>query len=221
MTLSYNEAEAQRQKFRRLFLPGWLNFAAETLLAVVILLALDLSDIQAGLLTGVNAHGTIIQNPLPFLAHRLSDALNSVSKYHWASQLTVFALWAVLGMLAYLFIYRVAQISNATARSLREGVMYVRADGNQGLHKWLGSLHDVFMKVLLKGAGLILILVGAFLAFSYANLELHIAFSNIYSGYFGKTTSFVIGLLSAMLGMRIIIIGLCFLFNHFRRLYLR
>ncbi|MEJ0073152.1 MAG: hypothetical protein WDN27_03695 [Candidatus Saccharibacteria bacterium] len=175
MILSYNETEAQRQKFRQLFLPGWLNFAAETLLAVVILLALDLSDIQAGLLTGVNASGTIVQNPLPFLEHRLSGVLDGLSKYHWASQLTVFALWAIIGMLAYLLIYRVAQISNATARSLHEGVMYVRTEHGQGLHKWLGSLHDIFMKVLLKSAGLILIIVGAFLAFTYANLELHIA----------------------------------------------
>jgi hypothetical protein len=205
----------QRQGVRRLFFPGPIYLVAEAVLALVILLALNISNIEGRLLSEIPDQTRI--NPLNYITHIFSQLADSFSEHSWASQLTLFVMWAVMGMLAYLLCFRAIQITTNTTNSLKEGVLYARTDGTTGFMKWFSSLHDYIITFLLKSGGLIMVIVGAFLVFTYANYALQAGLAGIYKLSF---LSIIIGLVAAFIGMRVIILGFCLVFAKFRRWYL-
>lgn len=215
MPYSYNEYVQHRQSLHRLFLPGALYFTAEATFAGLILLLLNLSNIENHLMNGIP--GQTLVNPFEYIPLLVGKLLEGVGNYQWASRLTLFIVWAVLGMMVYVLCYRAIQIATHTTHALKTGLYYMQNDGTTGYLRWLGTAHDTILRFLLKSGGLLLTLLGAFLVFSYANFELQIGFSGIDSA---PLLAILIGLVTAVAGMRLLVIGLCLVFGRFRRWYI-
>lgn len=219
MPYSYNEYVQHRQSLRRLVAPGPLYSLAEATFAGLVLLLLNLSNIEGHLVSDIpGADKTAFVNPVDYMPQLVGSLSDTLSQYAWASRATLFIVWALLGMLTYILVFRAVQITNRTTRSLKQGWLYVRREDATGLSKWLGQLHDFMVKFLIRSGGLILITLGVFLVFTYANFQLQIGFSGTYDMPL-PLISLLVGLVAAVIGMRVLVLGLCLIFSRFRRWY--
>jgi hypothetical protein len=211
--LSYNEEHQRQITLLHLFLPTGYGILYEAVLAVLALVLFNLSTLSTDLLSkSLNT-----AHPLSAWDLLLQKSLNDLQQYHVVQQGMLFGLWAVAGALIYILLFRMLQLYIGARQSIGTGVKLVRQEHAQGVLHWLATLHDIFLKVIIFAAAATAIAIGVLVCFGIASQKLHDGLSAAFPASVG---SYALSLVGALLSVRLIILGLCLLSDHFRNWYM-
>jgi len=210
-TTSYNESHEKDVRLHHIFLPGTYGLVSEAIVAFLALILFNISDFSTQFVDA-----DIRVNPLSVWYRPLGHVLDKLDQYYVVQQGTLFVLWAIVGALLYILIYRCLQIFFNMKRSVGSGVEFVREDPEHGFLRWLGSLHDIFVKALVSFAGMAAVTLGAMVCFGIASQELNIG---LVSPFPGDIIPLVLSAVGAVLSIRFIVLGLSLLSSRFRSWY--
>jgi hypothetical protein len=211
---SYNESRVRQLKLRHLFYPGAFGLVGEAIIALLALILFNLSDFSSQLLgTGTSFKA----DPVSLWYQPFQHLLDKLDGYAITQRAILFLLWSVVGILLYILVFRLLQILFSLKQSVDAGVELVRKDQEKGLVRWLGSLHDFFVKALMSFAGLAAMATGSFICFSVASQELRNGLVDPLPTSAGELALSFIG---AFLSVRFIALGLTLASRHFRNWYL-
>jgi hypothetical protein len=211
-TVSYNESQTRQLTLRHLFYPGIYGMAGEAIIAFLALMLFNVSEFSGQLLgTDLDA------SPFSLWDHPLQHLLDKLDGYAATQQVALFLLWSVVGILLYILVFRVLQIILNVRRTVGTGVKLVRKDHQDGFMRWLGSLHDFFVKALVVLAGIAAVAIGSLICFAIASQELR---NGLVGSFPANAVSFALSFLAALLSIRLIVLGLTLASRHFRKWYL-
>lgn len=212
MPLSYNEEKLQTSELRHLFLPSGYVLIAEIVVAVVALIALNLSTLSSTLSGAGNSIGAS-----PFtLWSRILDKLLSPGQDASVQQILLIVLWGVVGALIYIVVFRLFQFFVRARSSLQQGVMLVTSEHSQGAARYLASLHDFFMKLVIGLLGAAAILTGTLVCFAIASQQISFGLDNSFPA---NLANFAVALIGAFTAVRVITVGISLLSARFRGWY--
>lgn len=210
--LSYNEAEIRKLKLRHIFFPSIYTFAIESVIAVLALIIFNASELSNRLLLDAANNN----NPLSYSTNLLNKSFTALENHYAFEQISVFLLWAMAGALIYILVFRVLQAAFGFSYSINEGVELYRREHSAGIVRWLGSLHDFFLRFLILFAGIIVLTVGVLVCFGTASQQLRSGLAHDFpSNLKAITYSFI----AAILSVRFIVLGISLLSGHFRAWY--
>lgn len=210
---SYNDNQLETSELRHLFIPNRFAVVFETVIAAVLLMLLNLGAIGDAL--GGHSSG-IDTSPLSLWSQVVDRLLSGWSAGSFIQRALLFALWAIVGALVYMLLFRVFQVSVRARNSVRQGNLLVRTEGQQGLVRYLASLHDFFMRSLVIATGVTALVIGALLCFSIASQQLGIGLDTSFPANLGH---FTIAYIGALLAVRTVTIGVSLLSVRFRAWY--
>lgn len=209
---SYNDNQNRTLELRHFFLPGRYAVISETVVAIVALVLLNLStfsEVLGGNNAGINA------NPLTVWGRVINKILGS-TQHVFVQETLLFLLWAFVGALIYVLVFRFIQISLRTRDSVRQGAVLIQTEHTQGAVRYFASLHDFLLKVIIGVLGTIAILTGTLLCFAIASQQLSDGFVNEFPGNLGN---FALAFIGAFIGVRVITLGVSLLSPRFRVWY--
>ena len=209
---SYNETKHRQLEFRHIFFPSTYGFVAEAVIGILALIVFNASQLNNQLLSKNFDTG----DPFVVWSHFIKQLLNGLSKYHIVEQVFLFSLWAVVGALIYIFIFRFIQIFFGVKQSVDSGVRYVRTDHANGLLRWLASLHNFFLKMLVVVLGAAAVFVGSTVCFGIASQELNNGLAQSFPSSVGTLLLSAVG---AIISVRLIVLGISLLSRRFRDWY--
>jgi hypothetical protein len=212
-TLSYNDEQYRASELRHFFIPPVYGLVAETIIAVVALVIFNLSTLSDQLLA--KNSGTTA-NPLSAWSTLLDELLTSLQQHTSIQRVLLFMLWAFAGALAYVLIFRLGQLFIRARRSVHQGAELIQTEHGQGAAKWLGSLHDFFLKLILVLGGTAAILTGVLICFAIASQELAYALADSLPLIL---LDLLLGFIAAVLSVRLVVIGISLLSQRFRIWY--
>lgn len=210
--LSYNEEHQRQIALRHLFLPTGYGILYETIIAILALILFNLSTLSTDLLSkSLNT-----AHPLSAWNLFLQKILNELQQHHSVQQAVLFGLWAIVGALVYILVFRTLQLFFGVRQSLGTGMRLVHQDHTQGALRWFASLHDGFLKAIIFVAATITILIGVLVCFGIASQELNDGLSATFPANAG---ALVLSLVGALLSVRLIVLGVSLLSRRFREWY--
>lgn len=209
---SYNETKHHQLELRHIFFPGAYGFVTEAIIGILALIVFNASQLNNHLLD--KSFGTV--DPFSLWSQILRRLLDGVGQHYIVQQVFLFSLWAVVGALIYIFVFRLLQILFGVKQSVGSGVRYVRTDHANGLIRWLASLHNFFLKMLVDVLGTAAILIGATVCFGIASEELNNGLAETFPGNIGILLLSVVG---AVISVRLIVLGISLLSRRFRDWY--
>jgi hypothetical protein len=212
MPLSYNEEQSQTSELRHLFLPAGYTLAAEAIVAVAVLIVLNLSTLSSSL----GGAGDSI-NASPFsLWSRVIGKLLSPTQHAAIQEALLVAVWAVVGALVYIMVFRLVQLLLRARSSIQQGVSLVQVEHSRGAMRYFASLHDFSIRFIIGLIGTAAILTGSLLCFAIASQELSLGLDGAFPASLGH---FTIALAGAFIGIRVITVGVSLLSPRFRGWY--
>lgn len=210
--LSYNEEQLHELELRHLFWPRTYIFFIEAIIAVVLLLLFNVSALNDHVL---NANTGVDSSPFSLWGNVFDKTLGN-TQHAAAQHVLLFGLWALVGALLYILVFRFLQFFFRAKGSVREGASLIQAQHSQGAMRYLASLHNIFLKLIIIILGAIAILTGALVCFGIASQELS---KGLDQALPGNLPSFLISFLGALLAVRLIVIGGSLLSTRFRAWY--
>lgn len=211
-TLSYNEEKSKRSELRYIIWPDIYGFISEAVIAVLILLLFNASNLSNRLLNDTSNNS----NPFSYSFDLLTKLFSEIQKNYIFEQASIFLLWAVAGVLAYILIFRILQIVLGVNYSLSMGLKLVRKEHISGILHWLSSLHDFFLKILIVFAGVLVLFLGTFICFGIADQQLDAGLAYEFPS---NLQPLALSFVGALLSLRFVVIGLILLSSHFRNWY--
>lgn len=211
--MSYNEDEHQKKLWQHLFFPPVLNFSFEVLIAVLLLVVLNFAALQDSILHNYPKN-------LTFTAYSsgLWDTfLTALSRFSISGDIIVFVVWGVIGMLAYISVYRLIEFINGTSHSLEKGYRFVKREGSQGVSRWLGTLYGFFTRLIVGVISLGLFVMASFLVFIFATHQFQLGLREVLPY---NVASLALCVSATILGIRLVVIGICLSVDRFARWYL-
>lgn len=209
--MSYNQDAQNSLKLKHLFLPNAAVLSGEIIFALIALFTLNINNIGSKF-TNQNDN----TSPVAFSGQLLDKMWGALNDSYAFQQISLFILWALAGMFAYILIFRLIQIISGVSYSVKNGFQYVKTDSSRGFFRWLDSLHDFFIKLLITISGILLFGYGAFACFGLASQQFETGLAQSYPAYIAPL---LISVLSAIIGIRVIMAGLCLLSRRFRNFY--
>jgi hypothetical protein len=210
--LSYNEQIDQQLRIRHIFWPNGYALVSESVIAVVALIVCNTTLISQRFLE----QDVGVDNPLMLLSQPINNVLGGLNQFSGIQQLFLFGLWAIVGVLIYILVFRLLQVVFGVKHTVDSGVELVRHDLNHGLYRWLASLHDAFLRILLTTLGILAIAGGSLVCFAIASQELNNGLSEPFPANIAR---FAVSLLAALISVRVVAIGLALLSPKFRNWY--
>lgn len=211
--LSHNEAVARESTLRYILWPGKYSITAEFIvgcLALILFNITNLSNQWLGRSVGVN-------DPFAGWSSILSHLLDKLQGYYIVQQAVIFLLWALIGALMYILIFRTLQVSFRTKQTVQAGVDAFKEGQRPGLTRWFTSLHDFFLRLVITIVGFVLIACSSLICFSLASHELKQSLDNSFPA---NTLTIIICLLMSLVTIRLLVVGLCLTSRHFRQWYI-
>lgn len=166
---SYNETKHHQLALRHIFFPSVYGFLTEAVIAILALIVFNATQLNDRLFN--KNFGTF--DPFALWSQTLKQLADSAGQHHIIQQVFLLGLWAITGALIYVLAFRLIQIFFGVKQSVDSGVRYVRTDHANGLLRWLASLHNFFLKILIGGLGTAAIFIGATVFFGMASQELN------------------------------------------------
>lgn len=192
--VSYNEQQNRQSGFRHIFFPSLTTFIYEIVIAALALIIFNFRLLDDKLIsTQANP-----DDPLPRSTDLLSNFFSVIQQYEVVRQVLLFALWAIVGVLIYLLIYRIARLIKSTSGGA------------------FGSLHDYIVRVMTIIAGTMVVLVGVLVCSGVASQELH---AGLVGSFPGNLLQLSLSFLLSYLSVRLTILGICLISDWFRRWY--
>jgi hypothetical protein len=209
--MSYNEDQQKVGALKHIFIPQPTGLIYELSLAGLMLGLMSLSFIGKSLQASSPE-----SDPIAYATDIINQGWIFINQYNSVQQTMIFLMWAVFGMAVYILLFKIYRLIYGTIHHLRKGVEYVHHDHAKGMVTWLRSLHDISLRLLIWILGSLAIFLGVVGCFSYALGQLEVA---IYDGLPDGLIYFTTGYLGTFVGLRLVMIGLCFLLPSFRRWY--
>lgn len=209
---SYNDSRRYESELHHLFMPSAYTILAEGIVAVIALLLLNFTILNEQIFS---ASAGISTNPLSVWGEVLDKWLPGAQS-SVVQRILLFALWSAVGALLYIFVFRIIQMFVRTRDSLERGGQLIQAEHAAGAWNYLQSLHDFFIKLVVVVVGLTAIFTGALLCFAIASQELSIGLNQSLPD---NIVPLLISLVGALLGVRVIVVGLSLLSPRFRDWY--
>ncbi len=144
--MSYNQDHDNSVRLRHLFFPRAISFLIELLVTFGVIFILLIDDLERKFSHKSELSDTGIADYVHQLAMHINDIVfgnDSVGK------LSLFCMWAIAGMMIYIVVFKIIQLSSGTFQTMRRGIFYISADHSHGLFRWLGSLHNIFTKFII------------------------------------------------------------------------
>lgn len=210
--LSYNETEQRQLKLRHIFLPGWYGFTYEAVIGIAALLIFNLSELS-GELIKKNFDNA---DPLSVWHDVFHNLLDGFQRYDWIQQALLFVLWAMVGALIYVLVFRILQVMFGVKHSVGTGLQFVRKDHARGVFYWLASLHDFFLTSVIVVLGGAAVLFGSIVCFGIASQELK---NGLTDEFPTNAWEVAVSLIAAILSIRLIFLGISLLSGRFRNWY--
>ena len=211
-SFSYNETKERQAKFRHIFLPSGYGFLCEVVIAVVALVVFNVSNLGNQFFTKNFDNA----DPLPMWGQIINNFLNGIQSIYAVQQIMLFLLWALVGALLYILVFRILQVTFGVKRSVTTGIRFVRKEHTQGFFHWMASLHDFFLAAIIVILGGSAILFGSFVCFGIASQELR---NGLTVGIPGNLGKLLLSLVAAVLSVRLIALGLSLISKRFRNWY--
>lgn len=211
-TLSYNEQKNQDIKLRHIFFPSTYMFVCEAILGIILVVIFNASALSNLFLN--NASG---DNPFSYATGLLHKAFVNLEQNHVFQQVAIFLLWALVGSLIYILLFKLFWITHDAGVTVEEGVKMVKQNHASGFISWLDSLHDFFIKMLALLAGVCIIAFGTSVCFLMASQELTLSF--IYS-FPANLLAILFFIITSILSIRLIMLGITLLLRDFRNWYI-
>lgn len=211
-SLSYNEEIERKTIIRHFFVPPLYGFISELVVAVVALILFNISQLSSQI--AAKDFGTT--NPLSLWSQLLNKTLTGAQQHNAVQEILLFSLWAIVGALIYILIFRLTQLFLATRSSVDEGIRIMETGDEEGLMRWLASLHNFFLRALTVIVALMIMAAGALICFSIASQELT---SGLATPFPAKLWPLLISAVGAVLSVRLAVIGLSLLSRRFRVWY--
>lgn len=211
-TFSYNEERNKYLSLKHLFFPGLYGLLAEATIAVVALVVFNANELSNRLLKDSLDE----TNPLSFSSRLLGKTLSNFQRIDMVEQVLNFILWAVVGALVYILIFRSMQIILGAKSSVGTGLKLVRQEDYSGYMSWLALLHNYFVKSLVALAGITILALGAFVCFSIASQELRSGLLHLFPS---NLKPLLLSFFAAILSVKLIVIGISLLSSRFRNWY--
>jgi hypothetical protein len=206
--LSYTEQKNKEKKLRRIFYPDIFTFCIESIIAIIALVLFNVSDLSARLLYD----GPGKNDPFAYTFGLVGNFFDVVQKYYVVQQISLFLLWAIAGSLVYILLFRLLQIIFGVGYSFNEAFSLYKQENGKGVMRWLGSLHDFFIKTFLIICGVLAFSIAFFVCFGLASQELK---AGLIYGFPSNLTAIFLSILGAIISVRLIIIGLSLLSTRF------
>ena len=210
--MSHNQERQYNYRLRHLFLPTALGFVSEIIIALAVVFIMNLNNVGSKFLTSQNDN----TSPIAFSGQLLNQLWANLSNSHVFEQISLFLLWAVAGMCAYILLFRLIQVILGISYTVKDGVRYLNGTQPRGAYRWLYSLHDTIFKLLIIAGGLLLFGYGILVCFSLASHQLSIG---LLLGFPAFIKPVLFSVLAAVLGVRLVVIALCVLSPRFRNFY--
>ena|GEM_PF-2910066 len=212
--LSYNEQHARQLELRHLFFPSLSGMVSEIVVGLVALILFNLSTLGDQLFS--RQLGSAGGDPLQASSSLFTRLLNSGQANDLVQRGLLFVLWAFVGALIYVLLFRLAQMLFGAKSSLDTGLRYVRQEHAYGLFRWLATLHDFFVKAIFVILGTAAVIGGTLLCFGIACQELRNGLTDSFPTNLGPLA---ISLLGAILSVRFVALGVSLLSTRFRNWY--
>jgi hypothetical protein len=210
--VSHNEEDYNKLAIRHIFFPSTYAFIAEATVAIVTLIVFNANELSNRLL----ASSLDESNPFAFSTQLLNQSWTETQQIYIIQQTLIFLLWAMVGTLTYILIFRILQILFGIKYSVGKGVKLIRREHYSGILKWFNSLHDFFLKALLVFFGVSLLVIGAFVCFSIASQELR---AGLLYQFPSNILPLVIAFVSVLLSARLTVLGISLFSPAFRNWY--
>jgi hypothetical protein len=211
--MSHNEEEEQRKAWQHFFLPGPLRLAVEMLIAVLLLVVINFATFESNFLHNDPRELTFTS----YVSELFVKLLTVVSESYIATQVIIFILWAVVGMLVYILGFRLLQAVYGVSSSMNEGFSYVKTEKTKGIFHWLNTLHNFFLKVITNSLSITLFSAAGFLAFAFAVQRVQIGLNEAFPE---NILPLGLGILATIIGIRLVAMGMCLVMPRFARWYL-
>lgn len=211
-TLSYNETKDRQLKLRHIFLPSTYGFISEAVIGIVALVVFNVSTLSNQLISKNFDNA----DPLPVWNRLFKNALEGLQSHSGVQQVLLFLLWAFVGALLYILVFRILQIAFGVKHSVGTGLRFVRQDHSRGIFYWLASLHDFFVAAIIFIFGAGAILFGSVICFGIASQELRIGLTGTFPT---SMEALFLSFAAAILSVRLITLGLSLLSSRFRNWY--
>lgn len=209
---SYNENQAKQIALKHIFYPGTYGLVSEAIVAFIALILFNISDFNNQLL-GSNLRA----NPFSLWQQPLQHIFDKINGFAVAQRIVLFLLWSIVGVLLYILVFRTLQMVFNVKQSVGSGVQMVREDQERGFVRWLASLHDFFVRMIVFLAGVAAVAAGSLICFGIASQELRNGLVNSFPTNLG---AFFLSFLGALLSVRLVALGLTLASRHFRNWYL-
>lgn len=212
-SLSYNDERLRATELRHLFVPTGYAIISEATIALAVLILSNIGTISDAL-GGNNA--AIDSTPLSLWSQIMNGLFDGLQSNLLLQKIALFLLWAVVGALIYILIFRLAQLFTRASDSVRQGAYLVKAEHEAGFLSYLGSLHDFFMRLVVSIVGTAALLVSVLLCLSIADQQLS---TGLNTSLPSSLAPLAIAYIGAWLAVRLVIIGMSLLSVRFRIWY--
>lgn len=210
--MAHNEAQEAQIRLQHFIFPGSVAFMVESFLGILVLLLINIDALS----TKFFSEDTDVENPVSYTQTQLDNAWNSLNQSHIFEQISIFILWAMVGALTYILVFRLVQILVSLRYSAEDASKYIEAQSGFGVIFWLISLKDFFATFLVKMVGLFFTLFASIAGFNFASNYLLKTLAGSLPQNLGDLA---LSLLFAIFAMRIFVSGIGLLFPRFRAWY--
>lgn len=210
--LSRNEERHKNLSLRHMFFPDIYGFISEATIAIVALVVFNANKLSNRLLKD----NLDESNPFVFSLRAVDRTWSDIQQIYLVQQVLIFLLWAIVGVLIYVLVFRSLQIIFGVKSSIGTGIRLARQENYKGYLRWLVSLHDFSVKMLVALAGLIVFILGAFVCFGVASQELR---SGLLHAFPANLQPLLFSFIAGLLSIRLVVIGISLLSSRFRNWY--
>ncbi len=211
--MSHNQDDEQKRTWRHFFLPGTLRLSVEIIVALLLVVLINFATFENNYLSNVTGDITFAS----YVAMTLTHLLTVISQSAVATQTIIFILWAIVGMLVYILGFRLVQAIYGVSSSMSEGLGYIKTEKSQGIFHWFNTLHNFFLKVITNSLSITLFSFAGFLAFAFA-------VGQVQKGLRETGTDIIVplglGIIATIVGIRLLVMGMCLVMPRFARWYL-
>lgn len=196
----------------QLYVPSLLSFSLECFISAILLVVINFTTFE-------NSFFRDYPHDLTFSSystHVLDNLLAYISQFSLSGQIIIFLMWIFVGMFVYVLLFRLFHIIYSVSRSVNQGVGYIKTEHSHGIVHWFSSLHNFFFTALIILLSFALFGSAIFLAFVFAAQNIQSALTQQWPH---NAISFGLSYIATVVGVRLLMIGVCVLLPRFRRWY--
>ncbi len=210
--MSYSEEKRRSPLLRLLFPPG-IVLVLESFISAFLLVIINFTTLETSFFQGYPKDLTFTTYSIELL----NSLLATISQFQLAGQIIIFITWVIIGMLTYILLFQLIQLVAGVSSSVNQGVGYIKTEHSHGIVRWFSSLHNFFLNLIIVSISSLLFGSAIFLAFAFATHNVQLAFTEQLPG---TVLLLILSYVATLIGVRLLMIGLCLMTPRLARWYI-